>query len=185
MFNLCLFNGFASEVFDPVIPLIGKNKKLKPISIKIFSILRWAFLSISVFFTVWWVLLLLGIPIIGNIQIISKIENYKYLTTELLIAMFFWVAFIGRGYCYYCPLGTVLSFLGKIAGQRIITNKSKCIQCGQCNQACPMSIDIKSKAKNGDAVINIRCVGCGHCVDVCPVKTLGYSTKFLKWKNKF
>lgn len=45
----------------------------------------------------------------------------------------------------------------------------------------PRSIDIKSKAQNGDVVINIRCVGCGHCIDVCPVKTLGYSTKFLNW----
>ncbi|MBX4264412.1 4Fe-4S binding protein [Clostridium estertheticum] len=44
-----------------------------------------------------------------------------------------------------------------------------------------MSIDIKSKAQSGDDVINIRCVGCGHCVDACPVKTLGYSTRFLKW----
>ncbi|MBU3216078.1 4Fe-4S binding protein [Clostridium estertheticum] len=179
--TLCLFNGFASEVFDPVIPLIGKNKKMEPIVIKIFSVLRWVFLLISVFFTVWWISLLLGTPITGNFQMISKIENYKYLTTELMIAMFFWVAFIGRGYCYYCPLGTVLSFLGKIAGQRIITNKSKCIQCGQCNLACPMSIDIKSKAQSGDDVMNIRCVGCGHCVDACPVKTLGYSTRFSNW----
>ncbi|MCB2356749.1 4Fe-4S binding protein [Clostridium estertheticum] len=179
--TLCLFNGFASEVFEPVIPLIGKNKKMEPIVIKIFSILRWVFLLISVFFTVWWISLLLGTPITENFKIISKIENYKYLTTELMIAMFFWVAFIGRGYCYYCPLGTVLYFLGKIAGQQIITNKSKCIQCGQCNLACPMSIDIKSKAQSGDAVINIRCVGCGHCVDACPVKTLGYSTKFSNW----
>ncbi|MPQ31188.1 4Fe-4S dicluster domain-containing protein [Clostridium estertheticum] len=179
--TLCLFNGFASEVFDPVIPLIGKNKKINPIVIKIFSVLRWVFLLISVFFTVCWISLLLGTPISGNFQMISKIENYKYLTTELMIAMFFWVAFIGRGYCYYCPLGTVLSFLGKIADQRIITNKSKCIQCGQCNLACPMSIDIKSKAQSGDDVINIRCVGCGHCVDACPVKTLAYSTRFSNW----
>ena len=44
--TLCLFNGFASEVFDPVIPLIGKNKKMEPIVIKIFSVLRWVFLLI-------------------------------------------------------------------------------------------------------------------------------------------
>ncbi|MFL0267377.1 4Fe-4S binding protein [Candidatus Clostridium radicumherbarum] len=118
----------------------------------------------------------------SGVQIISKIENYKYLSSELLAAMFFWVAFIGRGYCYYCPLGTVLAFFGKIAGQEIVTNKFKCIQCSQCNLACPMSIDIKIKAKEGKAVSSNRCVGCCHCVDACPTRTLDYSTKYLKWR---
>jgi ferredoxin-type protein NapH len=182
--TICLFNGFASEVFDPAMPLIGKNKKLKSKGLKVFSALRWVLLSVAVFFTLWWIMLLLGMPIAGSVQIISKIESYKYLSSELLVAMFFWVAFIGRGYCYYCPLGTVLAFFGKIAGQQIVTNKTKCIQCSQCNLACPMSIDIKTKAKEGEAVDNIRCVGCGHCVDACPTRTLDYSTKFLKWRIK-
>lgn len=179
--TLCLFNGFASEVFGTAMPLIGKNKKVKPKLIKFFSYLRWIFLAISVLLSVWWIMFLSGIPVVGNPQIISNIEIYKYLSAELLMAMFFWIAFIGRGYCYYCPLGTVLSLLSKIAGQEIITNKSECIKCVKCNSACPMSIDIKSRAETGHPVKNIRCVGCGHCVDACPVKTLEYSTKFLKW----
>ncbi|MBE6067196.1 MAG: hypothetical protein E7211_05755 [Clostridium lundense] len=51
--------------------------------------------------------------------------------------MFFWVAFIGRGYCYYCPLGTVLGIIGKAAGQKITTDNAKCAQCSKCNSACP------------------------------------------------
>ena len=110
---------------------------------------------------------------------ISNIEEYKYLVGELLMAMFFGVAFIGRGYCYYCPLGTVLALLGKIAGQKITTNSTECIECNQCNDACAMSVDIKCKAQNGKEVTDLRCVGCGHCVDACPTRTLSYSTKFL------
>lgn len=182
--TLCLFNGFASEVFEPGIPLIGKKKRLKEKGIKNFSILRWIFFSIAAFFTLWWVMFLSGIPMFGNPQIIGKIENYKYLSAELFTAMFFWMAFLGRGYCYYCPLGTLISFIGRISGQQICTNRSKCIQCGKCNLACPMAIDIKSRAEAGEAVKNIRCVGCGHCVDACPTRTLEYSTKFLKWVSK-
>jgi len=111
----------------------------------------------------------------------GKVENYKYLTTELLMAMFFWVAFIGRGYCYYCPLGTVLGLISKVAGQRITTDKTKCVQCGKCNKACPMSINIKDNAKDGKAATELRCVGCGHCVDACPTRNLAYSTRFLEW----
>ncbi|KOA20103.1 putative electron transport protein YccM [Clostridium homopropionicum DSM 5847] len=182
--TLCLFNGFAAEVFEPAIPLVGKNKKLNKKTLEGFSIFRWASLAIAVFFTLWWIMFLSGTSIGGNISLMGKVENYKYLTTELLMAMFFWVAFIGRGYCYYCPLGTVLGLISKIAGQRIITDKTKCVQCGKCNETCPMFINIKDNAKEGKAVAELRCVGCGHCVDVCPTRTLGYSTRFLKWVSR-
>ena len=179
--TLCLFNGFASEVFAPTFPLIGKVKKMKKGVLNAFSVFKWVFLSLSLFFTIWWILYLSGVGVSGNFQVISQIETYKYLSAELLMMMFFWVAFIGRGYCYYCPLGTVLSLLSKLAGQKIITDKSECIQCNRCNIACPMTIDIKTKAQIGQVVTVSRCVGCGHCVDTCPTKTLDYSTKFLDW----
>lgn len=182
--TLCLFNGFAAEVFEPAIPLVGKTKEVDKRRLKIFSILRWVFFAIALFFTLWWILFLSGIPVGENVKLMGKIENYKYLTTELLMAMFFWVAFIGRGYCYYCPLGTVLGFIGKIADQKITTNNTNCIQCNQCNKVCPMSIDIKDKAMEGGEVKELRCVGCGHCVDACPTRTLSYSTRFLNWVSK-
>jgi len=182
--TLCLFNGFASEVFDPVMPLLGSWKKVKARGLKRFAILRWLFLAIALGFTAYWVLYLLGLPL-TNGEIVSKIETYKYLSTELLMAMFFWVAFSGRGYCYYCPLGTVVGLLGKLVGQQITTNQSNCIQCGRCNAACPMSIDLKTSAATGRPVAELRCVGCGHCVDSCPTETLAYSTRFLElFKNK-
>lgn len=183
--TLCLFNGFASEVFAPAFPLVGRLKEVKPKTLKMFSMTRWLFLILSIFFTAFWTLALLGMPIAGNIKVIGKIEEYKYLIGELLMAMFFWVAFIGRGYCHYCPLGTVLAFLSKAAGQRIVTNNTNCIQCSKCNQACSMAIDIKCKAQEGKDVAELRCVGCGHCVDVCPTNTLSYSTRFLDRVMKF
>ena len=143
------------------------------------NILRWAFLGIALFFVIYWAVYLLGITI-APIDIITKIESYKYLIGELLLCLFFWVAFIGRGYCYYCPLGTVLSGFARIAGQKITTNNTKCIQCNKCNETCPMSIDIKSKAIIGKDVQDMRCVGCGHCVDECPTINLDYSTRFTE-----
>lgn len=181
--TICLFNGFASEVFGPVIPLIGKRKKVKERGLKVFSVLRWLFLVMALFFTGYWILLVVGMPLPGS-GIVGQIETYKYLSAELLMAMFFWVAFVGRGYCYYCPLGAVLGLMSKLAGQKIVTNNTHCIQCGQCSATCPMSIDIKAGAKNGQSVSELRCVGCGHCVDICPTQTLSYSTRFLDLKKK-
>ena len=183
--SICLFNGFAAEVFDPAIPLTGKRRKLKPRTVRFMNIIRWVFLGFALFFVAYWLMYLFGITITPDINIITRIESYKYLVGELMFALFFWIAFIGRGYCYYCPLGTVLSGVARIAGQKIITNNTKCVQCNKCNETCPMSIDIKSRAINGESVRDIRCVGCGHCVDECPTKTLSYSTRFVEFfRNK-
>ena len=178
--TLCLFNGFAAEVFSPAMPLLGKKRILKPLSLTILTIARWLFLALASFFTIWWILFLANVPIGGNPLVVAKVENYIYLSGELLMAMFFWVAFFGRGYCYYCPLGTVLSFLAKAGNQQIVTNRSECIQCGRCNRVCPMAIDIMTRAKAGEPLWHNRCVGCGHCVDACPTETLAYSTRFLQ-----
>jgi len=183
--SICMFNGFAAEVFDPAIPLIGKRKMVKSGTLQVLNIVRWLFLGVALFFIAYWVMYLLGITVTPNITFITKLESYKYLIGELLLALFFWIAFTGRVYCYYCPLGTVLSGISRIAGQKITTNNTKCIQCNKCNEICPMSIDIKGKAINGENVQNNRCVGCGHCVDECPTKTLAYSTRFVDFcQNK-
>jgi len=180
--TLCLFNGFASEVFAPAFPLAGKKKQANKSTLKVFLFLRWLFLATALFFTIYW-LLHLGGAIQGEAAaLLSEVEVYKYLGGELLAAMFMWVVFTGRGYCYYCPLGTVLAFLSKAAGQRISTTESECIECGKCNRACPLTIDIKKEAKIKAPVTDMRCVGCGHCVDTCPTETLRYTTRFLNYR---
>ena len=179
--TLCLFNGFASEVFSPAIPLLAKQKPLKKSVMRFLGHFKWIFLAISAGFSLWWILFLNGAMPWGDFRVISKIETYKYLSTELLVAMFFWVTLVGRGYCYYCPLGTFLALISKVAGQKITTDETKCIDCGKCNRICPMSIDINGPAQTGSPVKNLDCVGCGHCIDACPTRTLNYSTKFLDW----
>lgn len=177
---LCLFNGFAAEVFDPAIPLIGQRRKPGKRQLAALTIARVGFLSIAILFTLWWLGSLMGLTSTAARAAFAKAETYVYLSGELLMAMFFWVAFIGRGYCYYCPLGTVLSGLARLGGQRIETDQTQCVQCGRCTAVCPMAIDVKAAAEQGAPLHHSRCVGCGHCVDACPTKTLRYTTRFLK-----
>jgi polyferredoxin len=187
--TLCLFNGFAAEVFEPAIPLLRKRGKtrrqpLEKKTLATFKYLRWLFFGLSLVFTFYWVMVQTGMPWQHSMDLMQKIEVYKYLVTELLMTMFFWIAFIGRGYCLYCPLGTTLALVAKLAGQRIKTDNSKCIQCGKCSKACPVSIDVKAFAKEKKAVQDIRCLGCAHCIDVCPTETLSYSTHCIDlWKK--
>ncbi len=184
--TLCLFNGFAAEIFEPAIPLVGK--RISPLSkkhLKTLAVVRTAFIILSFCLTLYWILYKTGVPLQGWMTLVSRAETYKYLIFELLMAMFFWVAFIGRLYCYYCPLGTLLSWIGRLGGQQITTDETHCIGCGQCTNVCPLSIDVKSYATQGLPVDNLLCVGCGHCIDICPTKTLKYSTKTTRYIHKF
>ncbi len=177
--TICMFNGFAAEVFAPAIPLIGKRRQPGKRTRSILNVLRWVFLGIAMLFFLYWGLHLIGVSLPFDKEAVAKAESYKYLLGELLAAIFFWIAFLGRGYCTYCPLGTVLGFVAKLGGQHIKTAQAKCIACSKCNDVCPMSIDIKTSALTGTPVRDTRCVGCGHCVDACPTRNLLYSTGFL------
>lgn len=176
--TLCLFSGFVSEVFAPAFPLIGNKIKAGPRLIKTFAALRWIFFVVAIFFSGFWLLKAAGINVPGSMSIFTQIEIYYYLIFHLIAALLLWTFFTGRGYCYYCPLGTATALLGRAVGQCIQTNNAECISCKKCNQVCPLAIDIFSSAREGKPVISLNCVGCGHCVDRCPTKTLSYVTMF-------
>jgi len=168
--TLCLFNGFIGEIFSPIF----QHKKR---AFKFLKPFRKIFIVIGIFFTGYW---LYRFIVPGTSPLLEQIENFKYLIGELFVAMFLWVAFTGRGYCYYCPLGTTLGHVAKLGGMRIDTTETQCINCGKCNKVCPMNIDVQVQANNQLPVINTLCVGCGHCVDACPTNTLKYRTKYKK-----
>jgi polyferredoxin len=177
---LCMFNGFAAVIFEPVFPLWGRRHKITDGMKKYFGWARWFMFGLSLVLFLVQLLVLSGVKIpVANILV--TIEILKYLSLELLMAMLLWVVLHGRGYCFYCPLGTLLAWLAGKAGQRIVTDKNICVACGKCNSVCPMGIDIMGKAERKTNLIDSTCVGCGRCVDVCPARTLAYETNFLTW----
>lgn len=72
--TLCLFNGFAAEVFAPAIPLIGRRKMVKPKTLKVLMVMKWLFLVVSILFSLWWILRLTGMPLNAVPEIISYAE---------------------------------------------------------------------------------------------------------------
>ena len=115
---------------------------------------------------------------------LRNLELIKYMIFEILLLQIFYFTFTGRGYCYYCPAGTFLGMISKIAGQQIETDKSQCINCKLCDNQCEMSIEISKNAIIKKPISDINCVGCGHCVDICPKGNLLYSTRFTRWLHK-
>ena len=75
--------------------------------------------------------------------------------------------FVYRSFCrFLCPLGALYGLFNKFAILGIKLDRSKCIDCGKCFNAC--KVDISSV---GDA----ECISCGDCVSVCPTQAIRYS----------
>ena len=57
--TICLFNGFASEVFAPAFPLFGKKRRLGRGLLGFFTVMRWLLLGIALALTVFWLIILI------------------------------------------------------------------------------------------------------------------------------
>lgn len=72
---------------------------------------------------------------------------------------------IERAWCrYLCPLGGILSILGRASLFRIRRREDSCTGCNLCVTPCPMGIDV---AKPVPAVSS-DCIGCLECLAQCP-----------------
>ena len=73
-------------------------------------------------------------------------------------------AWRGRLYCNtLCPVGAVLSLLGRKSLYRIALSQDMCVSCGMCEQACKGGA-INAKMKS---VLTENCVMCFNCIGAC------------------
>lgn len=69
---------------------------------------------------------------------------------------------------HLCPLGALLGLVGRFAPAGRVVNAETCIQCGACEQACPMDA-----VRDGFlATDTSRCQLCMACADACPVDAI-------------
>lgn len=94
------------------------------------------------------------------------------------LAVFFCFAwFAGREWCAdICPVGTVLSVLGRFSAFRPVIDKDKCVHCGLCGKKCKTScIDTF-----GQKIDYARCVDCFDCISNCSAGAIKYE---FAWKR--
>lgn len=76
--------------------------------------------------------------------------------------------FVERPFCKYaCPYGAVLGIFNLFRIFGIKRNKETCVDCGACDRACPMNIQVATSG----TVKNHQCITCMQCTSeqVCPV----------------
>jgi polyferredoxin len=74
-------------------------------------------------------------------------------------------AFVARPWCrWLCPLGGILSTIGRASLVKMRRPAAACPSCGACSRACPVGIDPSREPIISDP----RCIRCGDCAAACP-----------------
>lgn len=87
--------------------------------------------------------------------------------------------FVERPWCKYaCPYGALLGLFNPFHFFKIKRKASTCIDCGKCDRACPMNIEVSKK----DAVNDHQCISCLVCTSesICPIDNTVQMLPILK-----
>jgi ferredoxin len=63
--------------------------------------------------------------------------------------------------------------------RQVISDASRCVQCGICGYNCPVGIEVREYARRGQNVTDSRCITCGACIEKCPRGTLRWGPAIL------
>lgn len=70
---------------------------------------------------------------------------------------------------WFCPLAAVFAPFSRLGLTRVKRSDETCVDCGVCNRACPMGIQVDKLAQ----VTAARCTSCLDCIAACPRKDSG------------
>jgi ferredoxin len=57
----------------------------------------------------------------------------------------------------------------------VVSEASRCVQCGICSYNCPIGIDVRAHVWRNEAVKHSECLTCGECVARCPRGVLSFA----------
>lgn len=91
-----------------------------------------------------------------------------------------------RAFCkYVCPIPVFMKIGSRFSLLKNEIDSSKCIDCGKCEDNCPMQIRLLDFKKQGRRIMSTECILCQTCEGVCPRDAIKMTFKLDKTeKNK-
>jgi len=98
------------------------------------------------------------------------IGNLIYYLIAIPMAFFFKDR---RAFCkVVCPVALIMKVPSSVRLISIGPSGKQCIECGKCNQQCPMDVDVMSFISQGKKVRSTECILCMECKITCPVEAI-------------
>ncbi len=72
------------------------------------------------------------------------------------------------------PLSSEAQHLHTMITGHVVPEQERCIQCGICSFNCPIGIDVRLHAWNGEEIEDPHCLTCGECIQRCPRGVLSF-----------
>jgi polyferredoxin len=144
---------------------------------------RWGFLRYTHFFLSLSAILILWFVFGYRLADQSSAELYWLIAGNLLyyaagIALAFALK-DNRAFCkYVCPIPVLQKVTSRFALLKISSDQTRCTQCGACDRACPMDINVSAYAKEGKRVTSSECIYCMECVNQCAFGALDSNLQF-------
>lgn len=106
----------------------------------------------------------------GNIEGVSGVYDKargSWMKVTVLVVFLVGCVLFSRPFCRgACPLGAFYGLMSRLSFARVTNDRSACVNCGLCNKACPVELDVK------DEVGGPECIACGECIKTCPKGSL-------------
>ncbi len=160
---VCPF-GTLQDIVSKLTKGIKKHKMPKGIQ-KGIALSRYILMAVTTLLTVDFVFTIMQYD--ARINFLSVLEG-KVLTVGAYIVLGMYLlttVFFERPFCnYMCPQGAKYGLFSALRPFRVVRDSETCVNCGKCDKACPMNIDIMGH----NNVKSLQCINCMSCVSACP-----------------
>jgi polyferredoxin len=98
------------------------------------------------------------------------VGNIVYYSLAIPLAFYF---VDNRAFCkILCPVSLVMKVPARFSLIKKSPTGNECIQCENCNNNCPMDVNVMSYISNKTKVTDTECISCGTCRMLCPVNAI-------------
>ncbi len=111
------------------------------------------------------------------------IQTFTFVVLWALLAVFLPLLSKKRIQCsLFCPMGAFLSCTSKINLFSLRIDRSTCIECNRCIEACPTFSLTRESLERGEPLIG--CSKCGACMESCSEGAIGFSARGVPFTSK-
>lgn len=104
------------------------------------------------------------------------VGNLAYFIVAIILTL---ILKDNRAFCkYVCPIPVLMKIGSRFSIWKIEIKKESCIECGLCEENCPMNIQLLKYMINNQRVLSTECISCQQCVNICPVNAIKYTKNY-------